>query len=315
MLVGQDGSVKITDFGISAGINPEATAAGMCASFRGTVTYMSPERINSEPYSFPSDVWGLGLSLYELATGQFPYTAGSEGPFQLMLQVMHEASPELPPDHALGHGVTFSAELRDFLAGCIRKEPAQRPTAAQLLVHPWLAHAAAAGPHALELERQQCASFVASVVDPRAQLQRTAALFAEFFYAVYDDEKMCSAQLPRLYSDDSRLSVEGEAAAGGHAAVAMLRDYRAALRVSAGGRAIRHRMRHVDAQPMTATNGGAGGLLVHVQGDVMAQRQGQEEVELAAFAEAFVVGASAGRGGAAWGGGALVVHSQVRRQL
>lgn len=57
-----------------------------CHTFLGTVTYMSPERINGEPYSFPADIWALGLTLLECATGRYPYDA-SGGTIQLMIQV------------------------------------------------------------------------------------------------------------------------------------------------------------------------------------------------------------------------------------
>lgn len=57
-----------------------------CATFVGTVTYMSPERIRNESYSYPADIWSLGLALFECGTGEFPYTA-NEGPVNLMLQV------------------------------------------------------------------------------------------------------------------------------------------------------------------------------------------------------------------------------------
>lgn len=57
-----------------------------CATFVGTVTYMSPERIQNESYSYPADIWSLGLALFECGTGEFPYTA-NDGPVNLMLQV------------------------------------------------------------------------------------------------------------------------------------------------------------------------------------------------------------------------------------
>jgi serine/threonine protein kinase len=71
-----------------------------CNTFLGTVTYMSPERISNEQYSFPADVWSLGLALIECATGQYPYDA-SVGPLQLMIQVgegsqMVEGAPHQP---------------------------------------------------------------------------------------------------------------------------------------------------------------------------------------------------------------------------
>ncbi len=61
-------------------------SSSQCHTFLGTVTYMSPERINGEPYSFPADIWALGLTLLECATGRYPYDA-SGGTIQLMIQV------------------------------------------------------------------------------------------------------------------------------------------------------------------------------------------------------------------------------------
>lgn len=48
---------------------------------------MSPERIRNEGYSYPADIWSLGLALFECGTGEFPYTS-DEGPVNLMLQVI-----------------------------------------------------------------------------------------------------------------------------------------------------------------------------------------------------------------------------------
>ncbi|XP_050134553.1 mitogen-activated protein kinase kinase 3-like [Malus sylvestris] len=57
------------------------------ATFVGTVTYMSPERIRNENYSYPAHIWSLGLALFECGTGEFSYTA-NEGPVNLMLQIL-----------------------------------------------------------------------------------------------------------------------------------------------------------------------------------------------------------------------------------
>lgn len=70
VLVNTDGSVKIGDFGVSGHL---ANSVAKCDSWVGTVTYMSPERISGDSYAFDSDVWSLGLSLLECATGRFPY--------------------------------------------------------------------------------------------------------------------------------------------------------------------------------------------------------------------------------------------------
>jgi serine/threonine protein kinase len=56
-----------------------ANSVADCASWVGTVTYMSPERISGSCYSFDSDVWSLGLSMMECAEGRFPYTADCKG--------------------------------------------------------------------------------------------------------------------------------------------------------------------------------------------------------------------------------------------
>ena len=57
-----------------------------CATFVGTVAYMSPGRIRNENYSYAADIWSLGLTILECATGKFPYDV-NEGPANLMLQV------------------------------------------------------------------------------------------------------------------------------------------------------------------------------------------------------------------------------------
>ncbi|XP_031477672.1 mitogen-activated protein kinase kinase 3 isoform X2 [Nymphaea colorata] len=84
LLINLKGEPKITDFGISAGLE---NSVAMCATFVGTVTYMSPERIRNESYSYPADIWSLGLAIFECGTGEFPYTA-TEGPVNLMLQLL-----------------------------------------------------------------------------------------------------------------------------------------------------------------------------------------------------------------------------------
>ena len=71
ILVGDGGVVKLTDFGVSGQL---ASTVGTCASWLGTVTYMSPERIQGHSYTVLSDVWSLGLTLVELALGHYPYS-------------------------------------------------------------------------------------------------------------------------------------------------------------------------------------------------------------------------------------------------
>jgi serine/threonine protein kinase len=77
VLVSENGCVKLTDFGVSGQL---ASTVGTCASWLGTVTYMSPERIQGRSYTILSDIWSFGLTIVELALGAYPYTLKSGGP-------------------------------------------------------------------------------------------------------------------------------------------------------------------------------------------------------------------------------------------
>ncbi|KAG2322742.1 hypothetical protein Bca4012_058165 [Brassica carinata] len=97
----------------------------MCATFVGTVTYMSPERIRNEGYSYPADIWSLGLALFECGTGEFPYIA-NEGLINLILQILDDPSPTPSKQD-------FSPEFCSFIDACLQKDAEARPTADQIL--------------------------------------------------------------------------------------------------------------------------------------------------------------------------------------
>ncbi|KAL3904185.1 MAG: hypothetical protein SGPRY_011385, partial [Prymnesium sp.] len=121
--------IKISDFGLSAELD---STKEMCATFVGTHAYMSPERLGGKPYSFASDIWSLGISLVECALGEYPYTAytGSNY-FVLLSQILNDPPPQLSAE-------SFSAEFRDFIGQCLCKDPERRPSALQLLSHPFI---------------------------------------------------------------------------------------------------------------------------------------------------------------------------------
>ena len=62
--------MKLTDFGISKSLDESLM---MCKTFVGTMNYMSPERMMGEKYSYPGDIWSLGIILIEMASGVFPF--------------------------------------------------------------------------------------------------------------------------------------------------------------------------------------------------------------------------------------------------
>ncbi|KAG1673182.1 hypothetical protein FOA52_015293 [Chlamydomonas sp. UWO 241] len=117
LLLNSKGELKISDFGVSGQLT---SSVSNCLSWVGTVTYMSPERIKGDSYSFDSDLWSLGLSLVECALGRFPYPPPSDagvqlGFWELLEYIVMESAPHLPRDG------TFSPEFCDFIAKCCIK--------------------------------------------------------------------------------------------------------------------------------------------------------------------------------------------------
>ncbi|CBZ38531.1 protein kinase, putative [Leishmania donovani] len=137
------GDIKISDFGVSS--NLECTKAD-AHSFVGTVTYMSPERLRGEYYSYGADIWSLGLVVAELAVGVCPYAGlrggSSEARFWALLQHLNGdgAALELPPE--------MDSDLADFISACVVKSPERRPTCTELLRHPFILRHTAAAPEA-----------------------------------------------------------------------------------------------------------------------------------------------------------------------
>lgn len=90
-----------------------------------------PERIdpqgNPSQYDIRSDVWSLGISLIELATGKFPYKTW-DTPFEQLKQVVSDLPPRLPEGQ-------FSPEFDDFICKCLQKKFMERWNYSQLLQH------------------------------------------------------------------------------------------------------------------------------------------------------------------------------------
>jgi serine/threonine protein kinase len=127
ILLSRPGCVKLSDFGLVCDLSE---TDDVCSSFVGTLAYLSPERVVGKSYTYSSDIWSVGLSLLTCAMGHFPYTEGDF--WGLAHCVAFEDSPTLPPTSP------HSPDLRDFLSLCLKKDPVERPTARQLLSHPFL---------------------------------------------------------------------------------------------------------------------------------------------------------------------------------
>jgi len=131
ILINTRGECKIADFGIYREMDP--TGSANAATFIGTLSYMSPERIVGGDYGCPSDVWSIGLTLVTVALGRCPVTDNGRGYWALM----HELTDKPPPTLPLGDP-HFGDEVRHFIGCMLTADPLKRWTASQLLEHPFL---------------------------------------------------------------------------------------------------------------------------------------------------------------------------------
>jgi serine/threonine protein kinase len=72
IMCSSEGHVKLTDFGIMTELDRDLDLTS-CKTFKGSIQYMAPERLMGQKYGAPSDVWGLGVSLFLFLTGEFPH--------------------------------------------------------------------------------------------------------------------------------------------------------------------------------------------------------------------------------------------------
>ncbi|DAZ93319.1 TPA: hypothetical protein N0F65_003270 [Lagenidium giganteum] len=126
ILMNRKGDFKIADFGLAGTLSKSAS---FFSEFEGTVMYMAPERIQGKNYKYVSDVWSMGIVLFSLATGAYPF-AVEDGFFGLEDAIVSEPLPPMPN--------SFSPECRDFVKGLLRRDPSSRLTSTQALAHPFL---------------------------------------------------------------------------------------------------------------------------------------------------------------------------------
>ncbi len=120
ILVGHDGSIKLTDFGIVSvykDIDPERlTTTGMTL---GTVHYFAPEQAQGEIVSPAADVYSLGIVMYEMLTGRPPF----EGDNPVAVAMQHIQDPPTPPRQL---NPTIPPVLEEIILRCLEKVPEMR---------------------------------------------------------------------------------------------------------------------------------------------------------------------------------------------
>lgn len=128
ILVDANGSVKLADFGLA-----KATKLNDVKSCKGTAFWMAPEVVNrkTQGYGLAADIWSLGCTVLEMLTRKFPYSRWE--PMAALFRIGRGEPPDIPE--------TLSGDARDFILTCLQVNPIARPTAAQLLDHPFVKRA------------------------------------------------------------------------------------------------------------------------------------------------------------------------------
>jgi serine/threonine-protein kinase OSR1/STK39 len=158
LLLDDDGTVLVGDLGVAASLvdedahnhaanipvhrtgnagpvppfPPSTRVLGKRKSFVGTPCWMAPEVIAQKQYDASADIWSLGITALELCNGRAPHSR--DAPSRVLQKVLHNAPPVLDRK---GGQHQYSKEFQEIIESCLRKDPTQRPTAAQLLETPF----------------------------------------------------------------------------------------------------------------------------------------------------------------------------------
>ena len=125
ILVAEDGTPKLLDFGIAKVFAPDVSENSQAVTETGmqrmTARYSSPEQVRGETVTTASDVFSLGVILYELLTGRSPYGAADRSPLEVMNAVCHEEAPK--PSAVLRE---LQGDVDNIIGKALQKDAAAR---------------------------------------------------------------------------------------------------------------------------------------------------------------------------------------------
>jgi serine/threonine protein kinase len=127
ILVGLDRTVKLSDFGCS-----KRSFGTAIHTLRGSIPWMAPEVMTQTVgYGRKADIWSLGCVLIEMTTAETPWGTFDNHLAAMVRIAMSEETPPVPQN--------LSTACREFMIACTRRAPQERPDAADLLKHEFVA--------------------------------------------------------------------------------------------------------------------------------------------------------------------------------
>ncbi|AYU77389.1 protein kinase, putative [Leishmania donovani] len=135
LLLETSSQLKIADLGTARSI---CSSTMMTTNIVGTAYFMAPEVLqpNGAAVGTAADIWSVACCVIEMMTGKPPL---SDLPNQFTVMMAIGGSATVPLDKYIPADNTWSSEVLDFISQCLRANPAQRPTAVELLQHSWFA--------------------------------------------------------------------------------------------------------------------------------------------------------------------------------